>query len=166
MGGDFYSSSGSYSKVYNTANESELKTQQAFQDTLYQKLILSTKVSKVLVMPTMLTSGNTSIINLRETAVRLQAKMLLVYNIKSDIYHRYKMFGGDEAKAFATVECFLMDTRTGLIPFTCIVTKESYKKKGAEDMSVDELRKNTEKEAVIKALSEIGDDVYEFLDGK
>ena len=108
--------------------------------------------------------NQSSITNLRETAVRLQADLLMVYNIKSDIYYKYKTFKADEAKAFATVECFLMDTRTGVIPFTTVTTRESFQKKTSEEISTDELRKNTEKDAVIKALDAIGLEIYEYLD--
>ena len=77
--------------------------------------------------------GNASITQLREAAVRLQADMLLIFSLKSDIYSKYRAFAKDEAKAFATNETLLMDIRTGVIPFSNVVTRDTLIKKGTED---------------------------------
>lgn len=156
----FYSRTNYY--YYN--DEELLKTQQSYIDSLIGGIKLSKKVEKVFVMPSIMANQNSTIINLRETAVRLQADLLLVYSIKSDIYYKYKAFSADETKAFATVETFLMDTKTGVIPFTTIVTKESFMKKTGNELSVEELRKKAEKDAVIQSLTEIGQQVNVFLE--
>lgn len=149
---------------YYRTDEEYLKTQQSYIETLSNNLTKSKKTQKIILMPSIMADNQSSITNLRETAVRLQADLLMVYNIKSDIYYKYKTFKADEAKAFATVECFLMDTRTGVIPFTTVTTRESFQKKTSKEISTDELRKNTEKDAVIKALDAIGLEIYEYLD--
>lgn len=160
-----YSRSNSYSNYYYYTNDEELlKTQQQYIETLSNKLAISKNTQKVILMPSIMANDKSSITNLRETAVRLQADLLLVYNIYSDIYYKYKTFSADVAKAFATVECFLMDTRTGVIPFTSVTTQESIKSKTNDDLTTEELRKKTEKEAVIKALDDIGNDLYKFLE--
>lgn len=154
-----------YTNYYSYRTDEEyLKTQQSYIETLRNKLTESKKTQKIILMPSIMADKQSSITNLRETAVRLQADLLLVYNVKSDIYYKYKTFKADEAKAFATIECFLMDTRTGIIPFTTVMTRESFQKKTSEEISIDELRKNTEKDAVIKALNAIGLEIYEYLD--
>jgi hypothetical protein len=149
---------------YYRTDEEYLKTQQSYIETLRNKLNESEKTQKIILMPSIMADKQSSITNLREIAVRLQADLLLVYNIKSDIYYKYKTFKADEAKAFATVECFIMDTRTGVIPFTTVTTRENFKQKTSDEISTEELRKNTEKEAVIKALEAIGLEIYEYLD--
>ena len=159
-----YSQRNIYPKYYRT-DEEYLKTQQAYIHTLTSQIENCKKIKKTFLMPSMMVDTKSSITNLRETAVRLQADLLLVYNVKSDIYYKYKTFKADEAKAFATIECFLMDTRTGLIPFTTITTEESFMKKTSDDFTTDELRRNTEKEAVIKALETIGVSLNGYLEG-
>lgn len=160
-----HSQRSTYSNYYYYRTDEEyLKTQQSYIETLRKKLTESKKTQKIILMPSIMADNQSTIINLRETAVRLQADLLLVYNIKSDIYYKYKTFKADEAKAFATVECFLMDTRTGVIPFTTVTTRESFQKKNSDEISTDELRNNTEKNAVIKALEAIGSEIYEYLD--
>ncbi|MFC0875515.1 hypothetical protein ACE01N_02925 [Saccharicrinis sp. FJH2] len=148
---------------YYRTDEEYLKTQQGYIETLKQKLTTSEKTAKVILMPSIMADRQSSITNLRETAIRLQADLLLVYSISSDIYYKYRSFSADEVKAFASVEAFLMDTRTGVIPFTTITTRESYGKKTSGDYTMEELRNNTEKEAVLKALRVLGTEIYTYL---
>ena len=160
-----HSRSNTYSNYYYRPGDEEfLKTQQDYIETLNNAINASNKIQKTILMPSLMANKQSSITNLRETAVRLQADLLLVYCIKSDIYYKYKTFKADEAKAFATIECFLMDIRTGVIPFTTITTKESYLKKSSEEFSIDELRRKSEKTAVLEALESIGLEIKQYLE--
>lgn len=160
----FYSKGSYYFKRYSPWNDEEfLKTQQEYINTLTSEINSTETVDKVILMPSMMANEASTITNLRETAVRLQADFLLVYSIKSDIYYKYKMLKADETKAFATIEAFLMDSRTGVIPFTTIITKESYRKKTSNEITTEELRKKVEKEVVIMALKEVGQEIKAFF---
>ena len=155
-----------YSNYYLPWNDEErLKTQQGYIDTLRSGIARSRKVKKIVLMPSVMANANSSITNLRETAVRLQADYLMIYVIKSDIFYKYKAFNPDEAKAFATCEVLLMDTRTGLVPYTAIVTKDRLLTKTAADLNVQELRKRAERESIVMTLAEIGSGVAGFFDG-
>ena len=114
----FKYSSTSINRYYTNwwTDEEYLKTQQSFVDTLVSQIGTSSKVKKVIPVPALMTSANPNMTQLRETAVRLQADILVVYSITSDIYYKYKVFQKNQAKAFATCETILMDTRTGVIP--------------------------------------------------
>jgi len=155
-------SRGSY--YYSWNNEEYLKTQQDYIDTLTFEISNARKVNKMILMPSIMANEKSSITNLRETAVRLQADFLMVYTIKSDTYSKYKAFGADQTKAFATVETFVMDTRTGIIPFTTIVTKDSFLKKSSKEINIEELRKNAEKQAITRALTQVGSKLKDFFD--
>lgn len=144
-------------------DEELLKTQQSYLDTLRTTIFGSAKVHKIILMPSLLANKESSITNLREVAVRLQVDFLLIYAVKSDIYYKYKLFNADEAKAFATCEAFLMDIRTSLIPFSTIITEEHLIKKSGKDLTIEEMRKRAEIEAVVKALSKTGAEVVNFL---
>ena len=160
----FYSKGSYYFKHYVPWNDEEfLKTQQEYINALTSEINGAKKVNKTLLMPSMMADEKSTITNLRETAVRLQADFLLVYNIKSDIYYKYKVLKADETKAFATIEAFLMDSRTGVIPFTTIITKESHRKKTSNEITTEELRKKVEKEVVLMALKEMGLEIKEFF---
>jgi hypothetical protein len=160
--------SGSVRRYYSNwwLDEEYLKIQQQYIDTLVSKIRSSSRIKKITLMPSMMISGNPSLTELREATVRLQADMLLIFSISSDIYYKYKMFKEDEAKAFATTEAILMDIRTGVIPHSSIVTREKFIKKSSSDLTVEELRKRAEIEAVILSLIETGGKTAVFLNDK
>jgi PBP1b-binding outer membrane lipoprotein LpoB len=149
---------------YNLNDEEFLKTQQSYIDTLVTQLKTSDKVKKVIMVPSIMTSKYPNITQLRESAVRLQADLLLVFSINSDIYYKYKAFQKNEAKAFATCETILMDTRTGVIPHSSVITRENLVSREQEDWTNEETRKRAENGAVILTLLETGKSVSEFLD--
>ncbi|MEM7510443.1 MAG: hypothetical protein AAF388_05890 [Bacteroidota bacterium] len=156
----------SISKYYNSwsYDEEYLKLKQTYLDTLSDKMKASDKVVKTILMPSILTSASPSVTNLRESAVRVQADLLLVFKTTSDIYYRYKVFKKDEAKAFATVEAVILDIRTGVVPFTTISTKEKLLLKSSANMDVQELRKEAEQQALSLALEETADKIVLFLE--
>ena len=108
-------------------------------------------------------SSAPNITSMRETAVRLQADLLLVFSVTSDLYYKYRVFSKDEAKAFATTECMLMDIRTALVPFSTIITRDHFAKKTDADANLEELRKRTERMAIMQTLTETGNRVVEYM---
>ena len=144
-------------------DEDFLKNQQAFVDTLVTMISKSKRVRKIVLIPNLMISSTPNITSMRETAVRLQADLLLVFAITSDLYYKFRVFNKDEAKAFATTECMLMDIRTSMVPFSSIVTRDSYSKKINKDENTDELRKRTERVAIMQTLSETGNRLISFM---
>jgi hypothetical protein len=161
----FKYSSSSINRYYTNwwTDEEYLKTQQSFVDTLTQAIGNSARVKNIFPVPSLMTSPNPNMTQLRETAVRLQADILIVYAISSDIYYKYRMFQKNQAKAFATCETILLDTRTGVIPHSSVVTKEALVVKSEQDLSDTETRKKAEREAILSALIDTGKAVSEFL---
>jgi hypothetical protein len=152
-----------YSKYnYYRADESLVKAQQSYIDTLVAGLKNNRRVESVHPIPSLMLSSNPTITQLRETSVRLLSDLLLVYSTTSDIYYKFKAFKKDETKAFATTEVFLMDIRTGLVPFSTVVTKDYYTKV-LKDESEDEVRKRAEREAVILTLTEASKQIDIFI---
>ena len=145
-------------------DQESLDSQEHLLDTFTNALRRSPKVQKVIFLPVMVTGANPNIQQLRESAVRLQADMLLVYRLNSNIFEKYRAFKKDEAKAFATCESILMDIRTGVIPFTKIVTKSAQSVKDRADFEQSELRKRALDMATLQALFETGIQVSSFLD--
>ena len=146
------------------SNEEYLKNQQSYIATIVDKLEEAHKVQEVVVVPTLMADQNPSITQLREAAVRLQADMLLVFTVNSDIYYQYKTFKKNEAKAFATCEALLLDTRTGLIPHSNIITRENLVEKTGEDISNQETKKRAEEGAITSALTAVSEQLTNFLD--
>ena len=151
-----------FQRNYYWTNEEYLKTQQSYIDLMTEKLIGSNRVTNVFVIPDLLTSNNPSFSNIRESAVRTQADIVVVYSINSEIYSKYKFFSTD-IKAFATTQFILLDVRTGLIPFSQVVTKDFQSQKQKKDFDELEARNRVKNEAVLLTLNEIGDKLTKFL---
>ena len=148
---------------YYWTSEDYLKTQQSYLELFTEKFRNSQRVTTISVIPDLLISGNPTFINIRESAVRTQADVVAIFSITSDIYSKSKMFSPDLIKAFATIEFILLDVRTGLIPFSTIVTKDYQSKKQKEDFDDMEARNRVKNEAVLLTINEIGEQLTVFL---
>jgi len=80
-----------------------------------------------------------------------------------DIYSRYKFFSTPDIKAFATAQVMFMDVRTGLIPFSAIVTKDYFSRKTKEDLDITQTRDRVLNEAGLATINDAGDRIAGFL---
>ncbi len=156
------STSSNYNRYY-WNNENELKTQREYFELLKSKLESTGKTKRVFLLPKLMTKSNATITQLRESAVRMQADLLLIFHIQSDLYYKYKMFKKNEVKGFATCESLLMDIRTGVIPFSDVTTHDILLKKEDEDFNNEELRKRAIQEASKMTLETLGNDLVDFF---
>lgn len=147
-------------------DEEYLKTQQSYLDLFEDKFKKSSRVKKVAIIPDLLISKSPSFTTIREAAVRLQADIVVVYSISGDIYSRYKLFSKSDIKAFATTQLIMLDVRTGLIPFSTIVTKDTISQKRKEELDYPEARNRIQHEAVLLTINEIGQKISAFLSGQ
>jgi hypothetical protein len=147
-------------------DEDYLKTQQAYLDLFSEKFKQSSRVVKLSSIPELLVSKSPNYTSLRESAVRMQADVVVVYSIVSDIYSRYKFLNKPDIKAFATVQLIILDVRTGLVPFSTVVTRDFMSQKRKEEMDNDEARHRIQNEAVLLSINEIGEQVTRFLAAK
>jgi hypothetical protein len=157
------SSVSKYYGSYYWRSEDYLKLQQHYIDTVSSILLASNRIVEVTPLPSLLLPKDATVPVLREAAVRLQADLLLIFRLTSDTYHEYVMFGKDKVKAFSTCEFVLFDVRTGIIPFTTIITKDVFVREQSEDMNTDELMRRAEKSASIDALSTSSNELLHFI---
>ena len=144
-------------------SEDYLKLQQSYSDSVTSELLTSSRIAEVIPLPSMMLPKEPSIPILREAAVRLQADLLLVYRITSDIYQEYVLFGKDKVKAYCTCEVVFLDIRTGIIPFTTVVTEDKLVLKEKDDLNIDEASRRAEKLATIGTLRIVGQQMVAFL---
>jgi len=144
-------------------SEEYLKTQQSYLELFTEKFKSSQRVTTISVIPDLLVSNNPSFVSIRESAVRTQADVVAIFSITSEIYSKYKVFAPELIKAFATIEFILLDVRTGLIPFSTIVTKDYQTKKQKEDFNDTEARNRAKNEAVLLSINEVGEQLTKFL---
>jgi hypothetical protein len=144
-------------------SEEYLKVQQSFISTITDEISRSNRVLEVVSLPSLLTPKEPTIAIIRETSVRLQADMVMVFSLTSDVYEKYRLFQTDQAKAYCTCEGFLLDIRTGLIPFSRIITQEYLATREKSDANFNETMARAEREAALLSLKSLGEQTVEFL---
>lgn len=144
-------------------SEEYLKVQQSFIATITDEISKSDRVLEVVCLPSLLTPKEPTVSVIRETSVRLQADMVMVFSLNSDVYEKYRMFQTDQAKAYCTCEGFLLDVRTGIIPFSRIVTTEYMATREKSDANFNETMARAEREAALLSLRSLGEQTVEFL---
>lgn len=148
---------------YYRSDEQYLKTQQSYLDLFSEKFRQSPRVTRFSIVPDLLLSKPLSFTNIREAAVRMQADIVVVYSITSDLYSKYKLFSKPDIKAFATTQLIILDVRTGLIPFSTIVTKDTLSQKTKEELDHSEAASRIQNEAVLLTIQDIGQRITDFL---
>jgi predicted small secreted protein len=147
-------------------DEDYLKTQQSYLDLFGNKFKQSQRVTRVSIIPDLLISKTPSFTSIREAAVRLQADIVVVYSTSGDIYSKYKLFTKTDIKAFATTQLIILDVRTGLVPFSTIVTKDIVSQKKKEELDNSEAKNRIQNEAVLSTINEIVEQIASFLNEK
>jgi len=144
-------------------DEDYLSSRQRYLTTMTTNMEKQQRVDKVTLIPDIMMATVPTFTSIREAAVRMQADIVLVYSIKGGTYSKYKMFSADEYKAFATTQALIMDVRTGLVPFTTVITEDYMSNKQKSDFNNDEAEKRTQEEAVMRALEKVCNDINSFL---
>ncbi|GAO43585.1 hypothetical protein FPE01S_02_06910 [Flavihumibacter petaseus NBRC 106054] len=152
-------------KRYYWNDEQYIKSQQAYLDQFVLQLRQSPRVVSVTAVPDMLIAKNPGFTTLREAAVRMQADLVLVYSINSDLYSKYKPFAKPEIKAFATSQLILLDVRTGLVPFSTMVTRDVLSQRSKEELDNYEAAQRIQREAVLETITAIGEQMKGFFNG-
>jgi hypothetical protein len=148
---------------YYWRSEAYIKLQQRLLDTLQSLLLSSGRVSEATVLPSMLVPKQPTITMLRQAAVRLQADVLLVFRITSDVYYDVLLFEKDKIKAYSTCEVLFFDTRTGIIPFTTVASRDLLTRRLSEEIDKQEAMKRAQEEASLQAIAAVGNEVAGFF---
>ena len=148
---------------YYWRNEQYVKLQQSQVDTLSKALSASDQIAEVTPLPSLMIPRQLSLPILREAAVRMQCDLLLVYRVGSDDYWQYRTFSKDRVKAFSTCEMVLLDVRTGLVPFTRVVSRERTELKKPSDLDLTETMRRAEDMSATDALNDAAKDLVAFL---
>lgn len=144
-------------------DEDYLSSRQKYLETLTQNFKNQNRVKSVSLIPEIMLPGSPTFGSIREAAVRMQADVVIVYSVSGGMYSNYKMFKGSTYKAFATTQVLMIDVRTGLVPFTRVISKDTIAKKEDSDFNSDEARKRIQEEAVMKTLDEICSDLNNYI---
>jgi len=154
-----------YYGYYYWRTEEYMDVQEEYNRVMTDSFTGNGKIKVVKILPSIMIPKKMTIPNMREAAVRMQANVLIVYKIQSDIFEKFRLFQHSQIKAFATCEGFLLDTKTGIIPFSAVITKKYITEKIADDSSGIETKKRAEKEAIKLSPEELCIRINDFLSG-
>jgi len=128
------------------------------------KLRSAGRLRDVAYLPTMVTPSSMTIPYLRQAAARCQADLILVYRTASFNYEKHRWFKAPRTKAYCTVEAVLVDTRTGVIPFSTVVSERFAATQAKKDFHFDETVARAEQQAIGKAWVRLAEETVAFLD--
>jgi hypothetical protein len=144
--------------------EEYMDLQHRYVQTLVDGVTAAESVREVVPMPSVMIAPSMTLPQMREAAVRLQADLLLIYGVRSELFRKTRLFEKDEVKAFATCELLLFDTRTGVIPFTTVLTEKYLTTHQADDFGWSETEQRAHSEATLRVLEKAGAIVTNFLE--
>lgn len=133
------------------------------QTDVLDRLRASPRVYDASYLPSILVPQNRTVAHLREAAARYQADLLLVYRSQCRSFEKYRLFAADESRAYCSVEAVLLDTRTGLVPFTTVATHSYDVVKNETDTNFTETRLRAQLDATAAAMGEVSAEIVRFL---
>ncbi len=150
-------------EVWSQWSEELSLASQEMQAAVIDTLRASPKVYDASYLPSILIPENRTVPHLREAAARYQADLLIVYRSFCQSFERYRIFSADESRAFCGVEAVLLDTRTGLVPFTSVSSHSYDVEKNDADMNFRETILRAQLEATATALGQVSAEIARFL---
>ena len=130
---------------------------------LLEKIRNAPHVREAVYLPTMAIPHELTIPYLRQAAARFQADLVLVYRTYSRTYDRQRLFSADQTRAYCTLEALLIDTRTGVIPFSAIVTQDFSAERSKSDVDFSETIAKAEQQAIAKSQLEMAEQLVRFM---
>ena len=134
-----------------------------FESEVIDSLQASPRIYDASYLPSILIPQNRTVPHLREAAARYQADLLLVYRSYCQSFERYRLFGADRTRAYCGVEAVLLDTRTGLVPFTSVATRNYDVEKNDVDTNFRETRLKAQLNATAAAMGDVSAQIVAFL---
>ncbi|ESP94201.1 MULTISPECIES: hypothetical protein [Pseudoalteromonas] len=119
------------------------------------KLKSSHRIYDASFLPTLLLPEQKTVPFLREAAARYQADLILVYKNGCDNFKQLRFFEQDRVRSYCSTEAVLIDTRTGIVPFTLTSTKQYTVNRNAEELNFYETLRKAELKAINAGLSEV-----------
>jgi hypothetical protein len=147
-------------------SEEIVRVNQQSDDELIERLGSIKSLKDVALLPTLVTPAQMTIPHLRQAAARCQADLILIYRAGTHSYDRQRLFSGGEVRAYCTVEGIVLDTRTGTIPFSTIVTETFAARRDAKDIDFNETVAKANQRAIAKARLSLADDVKRYFDAR
>lgn len=136
---------------------------QSLVDSAAAALSQSARVERVAIVPAMVLADQRTVAALREGAARVQADLLMVYRPTCRLYERAPFIGSTQYRAVCTTEVALLDTRSGVIPFSTVVSQESVTQHQHEDFDNGATWARVQLRAITRGVVLASSNVVNFL---
>jgi len=150
-------------QVWSSWSEEFALASERIQSDVLDTLRASPRIYDASYLPSILVPQTRTVPRLREAAARYQADLLLVYRSYCQSFERYRFFAADRSRAYCGVEAVLLDTRTGLVPFTTVATRTYDVVENATDTNFRETRLRAQLDATATAMGDVSAEIVQFL---
>lgn len=116
-------------------------------------------------VPSLLIEKEPSLVRLREAAALMQANLLLVYQIRTQLIYDAHVFSKDEVKSQGAIDVLLVDVKTGAIPYTDTFEATQVEKEQKGDADTFETRKRADHLVSLQAVKLAVDGLKGFFAG-
>lgn len=142
--------------------EEYLDFQQKLRQTMRDSIMASDRVTQAVPMPDFFAADQLSLAQMREAALRLQVHLLVIYTANSNVF--VASSSDQDVRAYASCEIAVLDTQSGILPFTNSITAKVQTAKLKSDGSDSATNKRAEEEASVRCLQSLGKSAAAYLD--
>ncbi|HEV2672476.1 MAG TPA: hypothetical protein VGU74_15385 [Gemmatimonadales bacterium] len=136
---------------------------QELTDSMLAALRRLPRIERAALLPSLMVPRQRTIPYLREAAARYQADLLLGYRTDCSLFRRTRFLQKAQYRATCSVEAVLLDTRSGIVPFTLVTTRSEVFEKQKQDFETREAIVRAQFRASNDALAEVAKQLGDFL---
>lgn len=122
------------------------------------------RFSEITHVPRMLLPQDPSLTRMREAAALLQADLLLVYATRSERATSRYLFVANEVKVATSLEVFLLDVKTGVVPYAETFEVIRTVTQSKEDDRLAETQRRAEREGIVETLKQSAASLRSFFE--
>jgi hypothetical protein len=145
-------------------SEEFVRTNEQIDSQFLGTLRQSGRLREVAYMPSLVMPPAMTVPLVRQAAARLQADLVLIYRTSTSNYGQQRFLRAKRTRAYSTVEAVLLDTRTGVIPFSTVVDERFAATESRRDYGFDETVARAEQQAIGRAWQRLATETVAFLD--
>ncbi len=142
-----------------------IQAEKEFLTAVEDPLMKTGRFKEISHMPRLLLPSEPSLTRLREAAALMQADLLLVYRTRSELVtsRGFLFFSKDEVAVNSSIELFLMDVKTSVVPYAETFDGVHTEKEVSADRGIVDTQRRAEKEGTLKVIRKATEGLVGFL---
>lgn len=145
-----------------------IQAEKEFLTALEEPLLKTGRFKEISHMPRLLAPSEPSLTRLREAAALMQADLLLVYRTRSELVtsHGFLFFSSDEVAVHSSMEFFLLDVKTCVVPYAETFDGLHVEKEAKGDKGIVDTQRRAEKLATLQVIRKASEGMVGFMGRK